>query len=95
VKRALLALLIGGVFVGIVTLLSLHPIEGPSPFWFVLPGIIAAEYFIVGRFDPEEGGHPVSPQYVIVYLAVNIAIYGGIAYLLLLFGSSRPTRTSK
>jgi hypothetical protein len=59
----------------------------------LLPGIIAVAYIPGSGFDLKDN-HPLGPVFELILYAVNVAIYGGVAYLLLRFGSKEPTNVS-
>jgi hypothetical protein len=55
----------------------------PIPFWLLLPGILTGACVPGSGFNPEGDTHPWDPLSVFVVYAVNIALYSGLAYLLL------------
>jgi hypothetical protein len=87
------AFIIGGAFVGIVAVLGHHQMATPMPFWVLLPGIIAAAC-VTGGLDFKDN-HPLSLAFTIVLYAVSVAIYGGLAYLVLRFASKGRANASK
>ena len=86
-KRAWIASLLGAACVGTLSVLGHHDIATPIPFVSLLPGIFVAAILPGSHFDPE-GGDAMNhqPLSILVMYAVNIAIYGGLAYLLLRLG---------
>jgi hypothetical protein len=78
----LLSLLIGASFVGILELLGHHDLATPVPFWLLLPGLFAGAIIPGSGFDLKDD-HPWSLPSTLVVYAVNVAIYGGLANLLL------------
>lgn len=80
--RAWLSLLIGGAFVGALHLLGHHNMATPVPFWLLLPGLLAGAATPGSGFDLKDD-HPWSVPSTLVVYAVNVAIYGGLANLLL------------
>ena len=83
--RALKALVVGGVFVAIVEVLGHRDLATPVPFWLLLPGILAGALSPDSGFNPEgdTDTHPWGPLGVMIAYAVNIVIYGGLAYVTL------------
>jgi hypothetical protein len=78
---------IEGAFVGTLQLLDHHDMATPMPFWLLLPGLLA------GAFTPGSGfnlkdDHPWSVLSTLVVYAVNVALYGCLANLLLYRGRS-------
>jgi uncharacterized membrane protein AbrB (regulator of aidB expression) len=94
VNRVWQALIIGGVFVGIAGVLGYRHMATPMPFWLLLPGGIAAACVPGSGFNLKEG-QQLSPVFYLVLYPVNVAIYGGLAYLMLRFGSEDPPNASK
>jgi hypothetical protein len=86
-RQLWLSLLIGGIFVGLLEFLGRHNLATPVPFLLLLPGILAGTATPGSGFELKED-HPLSPLATIVFYAVNVAIYGGLAYLLLKRSSS-------
>jgi hypothetical protein len=80
-SRALTAFVLGGALVGIVGLLGHHQMATPIPFWLLLPGILAGACVPDSGSNLKEDIH--SPVVVFVAYAVNVAVYAGLAYLLL------------
>jgi hypothetical protein len=88
------AFIIGGAFGGIVAVLGHHQMATPMPFWLLLPGIIAAACVTGSGLDFKDN-RPLSPAFTIVLYAVSVAIYGGLAYLVLRFASKGRANASK
>jgi hypothetical protein len=86
-RRLWLSLFIGGIFVGILELLGRLNLATPVPFLLLLPGLLAGTAIPGSGFELKED-HPLSPLATIVVYAVNVAIYGGLANLLLKLSSS-------
>jgi hypothetical protein len=80
-RRPWLSLFIGASFVGILELLGHHDLATPVPFWLLLPGLVAGAVTPGSGFDLKDD-HP-SLLSTLVVCAVNVAIYGGLANLLL------------
>lgn len=80
-RRPWLSLFIGGIFVGILKLLGHHNWATPVPFWLLLPGILAGAITPGSGFNLKEDDP--SPLSTLVFYAVNVALYGGLANLLL------------
>jgi hypothetical protein len=78
-----LALFIGGAFVGILFLLGHHHLATPVPFLLLSPGLIAGAAVPGSGFNLKEDG-PWSPLSIFVVIAVNVALYSGLANLLLI-----------
>jgi hypothetical protein len=81
-RRRWLSLFIGGSFVGILQLLGHLDFTAPVPFLLLLPGLLAGAAIPGSGFDLKDD-HPWSPLSTLVFYAVNVAIYGGLANLLL------------
>ena len=88
------AFIIVGAFVGIAAVLGHYKMATPMPFWVLLPGIIAVAFIPGSGFDLKDN-HPLGPVFTLILYAVNVAIYGGLAYLMLRFGSEEPPNASK
>jgi hypothetical protein len=88
------ALILGGAFVGIVDVLGHYQMATPMPFWLLLPGLIAAACMEGSGFDFKDN-HPFGPVSELVLYAVNVVIYGGVAYLILRFRSEEPANAGK
>jgi hypothetical protein len=88
------AFILGGAFVGIVEVLGHYQMATPMPFWLLLPGIIAVACIPGSGFDLKDN-HPLGPGSELILYAVNVAIYGGLAYLMLRFGFKEPANASK
>jgi hypothetical protein len=82
-----LSLLIGGAFVGTLQLLGHHDMATPVPFWLLLPGLLAGASTPGSGFNLKDD-HPWSVLSTLVVYAVNVALYGGLANLLLYLGRS-------
>jgi hypothetical protein len=82
-KRVAAALIIGGAFVGILTVLGHHSVATPLPFIFLCPGIMAGACVPGSGFNPEGDTHPWSLASTVVVHGINVLIYSGIAYLCL------------
>jgi hypothetical protein len=83
VKRALEALIIGGAFGCILMMLGHHAIATPVPILFLFPGILTGALVLDSGFNIEGDIHSWGRVSTIISYAVNIAIYGGLAYLFL------------
>jgi uncharacterized membrane protein AbrB (regulator of aidB expression) len=94
VNRVWQALIIGGVFVGIVEVLGYRHMATPMPFWLLLPGVIAAACVPGSGFNLKTTQH-LSPVFYLVFYPVNVAIYAGLAYLMLRFSSKDSPYASK
>jgi hypothetical protein len=81
VTRAWTAIVLGSAFVGIVKVLGHHALATPIPFFLLLPGMLAAACVPDSSSNLKEDIH--SPLAVFVVYAVNMALYSGLAYLLL------------
>jgi len=81
--NGLAALFIGSSFVGMVMLLGHHNVATPIPLVVLSPGILAGALAPGSGFNPEGDIHPWGFFSTFIVYAVNIAIYGGLAYLLL------------
>jgi hypothetical protein len=89
-KRALAALTIGGVFVGLAVFLGHHEITTPIPFWVLLPGILVGAVVPGSGFSPEGDTHPWGLVSTLIVFAVNTVVYGGLAYIFaIIFGRFR------
>ena len=86
-RRTWLSLFIGGAFVGTLELLGHHEMATPVPFWLLLPGLLAGASTPGSGFDLKDD-HPWSVLSTLVVYAVNVALYGGLANLLLYLGRS-------
>jgi hypothetical protein len=86
--RAWKAFLIGCALVGILRLLNGLEITEFISFFLLLPGILAAAALSGSGFDFKTNSHPLGLGFAILLYGVNIAIYGGIAYLVLYFMQS-------
>lgn len=73
--------MLGSAFVGIVMVLGRLHLATPIPFLLLSPGILTGACVPDSRFNLKEDTH--SPLTVFVVYAVNIALYSGLAYLLL------------
>lgn len=94
-KRLLVALLIGSVFVGLVSALGREQVATPVPFWLLLPGIVVGACAPDSHFDPEGNyQRQWGPISLVVLFAVNMAVYSGLAYLMLYVASLRPENHS-
>ncbi|MBV8136771.1 MAG: hypothetical protein JO121_14240 [Deltaproteobacteria bacterium] len=82
-NRAGLALILGAAFVGFIELLGHHSIATPLPFFLLSIGLVAGGLAPDSGFSPEGDTHPWGPLSTSLAYAVNIAIYSGIAYLVL------------
>jgi hypothetical protein len=81
-RRRWLSLFIGGSFVGILQLLGHHGLATPVPFYLLLPGLLAGTAIPGSGFELKED-HPLSLPATLVIYAVDVALYGGLANLLL------------
>jgi hypothetical protein len=81
-SRTWTALLLGAALVGILEVLGHYDLVTPIPFWLLLPGLVAGASVPGSGFDLKTDT-PWSPVAVFVFYAVNIALYSGLAYLLL------------
>jgi hypothetical protein len=88
------AFLIGAAFVGIVEVLAHYRMATPMPFWLLLPGIVAVACLPGSGFNLKDS-HPLAPVFAFLLYAVNVAVYGGLAYLMLRIGSGERANTSK
>jgi hypothetical protein len=86
-RQTWLSLLVGGAFVGLLQLLGHHGIATPVPFWLLLPGLLAGASTPGSGFNLKDD-HPWSVLSTLVVYAVNVALYGGLANLLLYRGGS-------
>jgi len=93
-SRAWKALILGGTFVGMATLVGHHGTITPVPFWLLLPGIMAGAIAPDSGFNPEGDTHPWGPISSLIAYAVNAAIYSGLVYLMLSL-IRRPRRAAK
>lgn len=82
-KRVALAVLIGVVFVGVVTLLGSRHMMTPAPYDLLILGILVGAFAPDTGFNPEGDLHPWGPVSTSIMYAVNISIYSGLAYLIL------------
>jgi len=82
-NRAWKALLLAGCLVGMAQLLGHYQVATPVPFYLLLPGIAAGAFAPDSGFNPEGDIHPWGPVSTFIVYAVNIAVYGGLAYLAL------------
>jgi hypothetical protein len=80
--RAWTAIVLGSAFVGIVMVLGHLHFATPIPFLLLSPGFLAGASVPGSGFVLKED-NPWSPLAVFVLFAVNIALYSGLAYLLL------------
>jgi hypothetical protein len=94
VNRAWKAFIIGGAFVGIVKVLGHYGMATPVPFLLLIAGIAAGAFVPDSGFSFEGDVHPWGPVSAFVFYAVNIAIYSGLAWLIL-YRVRRPSRASK
>jgi hypothetical protein len=90
VNRAWKAAILGGTFVALLELLGHHRMATPLPFWLLSPGILAGAFVPDSGFNPEGDIHPWGPVSTFVLYAVNVAIYTGLAYLVLYFVAEKP-----
>jgi hypothetical protein len=81
-NRAWKALGIGVAIVCVVMLLGRRHIATPIPFCLLSPGLLAGAATPGSGFVLKEDA-PWSPFAIFVAYAVNISIYGGLAYLVL------------
>jgi uncharacterized membrane protein AbrB (regulator of aidB expression) len=88
------AFIIGAAFVGIVEVLAHYRMATPMPFWLLLPGIVVVACLPGSGFDLKNS-YSLGPVFVFLLYAVNVAVYGGLAYLMLRFGSAERANTSK
>jgi hypothetical protein len=89
-KRVVLAVLIGGAFVGVVEVLGYRGVATPVPFNLLIIGILAGAHAPDTGFNPEGDLHPWGLVSTSIMYAVNIAIYSLLAYLILwVIGSAR------
>jgi hypothetical protein len=86
-RQTWLSLFIGGAFVGILQLLGHYDMATPVPFWLLLPGLVAGASTPGSGFDLKDDG-PWSILSIFVVYAVDVALYGGLANLLLYLGRS-------
>jgi hypothetical protein len=93
-RRAVAALIIGGVLVCALFFLGHHAIGTPIPFLFLAPGIMAGACVPGSGFNPEGDVHPWSVASVIVAYGTNVLIYSALAYLCL-FLTNRVQRDAK
>ena len=80
--RAWTAIVLGGSLVGIAKVLAHYDLATPIPFWLLLPGILIGACVPGSGFNLKDDTH-WSPLSVFVFYTVNIALYSGLAYLLL------------
>jgi hypothetical protein len=84
VNRRWKALILGGAFVLLAVLLGRSNLGTPVPFLLLSPGIAAGTLAPDAHFDPDGNyGNQWGPVSQCVVYIVNIAIYTGIAYLVL------------
>ena len=81
--KALAAFIIGGAFVAVAMLLGHHNVATPIPFVVLSPGIMAGALAPDSGFSPEGDLHPWGFFSTSIVFVVDIAIYGGLVYLLL------------
>jgi hypothetical protein len=77
--RTWTAFVLGGALVGIAKVLAHFDLATPIPFWLLLPGILAGACVPGSGFNLKDDT-PWSPLSVLVFYAVNIALYTGLAY---------------
>ncbi len=82
--KALILVSLGSAFVRIVILLNHHEMGGAITFWLLLPGLAAGAAVPDSNFD-YKSNNPWGPTSSCVFYVVNIALYTGIAYLILNF----------
>jgi hypothetical protein len=93
-KRLLIALLIGTAFVLLISVAGHVQLGTPVPFWLLSPGIFAGACVPDSHFNPEGDTQPWGPVSVVVVYVVNIAVYVGLAYLILYVASLSPQENS-
>jgi hypothetical protein len=81
-RQIWLSLVIGGSFVGLLQLLGHHNLATPLPFCLLLPGLLAGASTPGSGFDLKDD-HPWSVLSTLVVYLVDVALYGGLANLLL------------
>lgn len=92
-RRVLLALVIGVVFVGVVWALGREQVWTPLPFWLLLPGIFAGATVPGSHFNLKSD-QPWGLVSRVVFYAVNTAVYGAAAYFMLYVSSLKLKRTT-
>jgi len=81
--RSFAAFLLGAAFVGIVQVLGHFDQTAPVPYWLHLPGIAAGAFMPDSGFNPEGDTHPWGLISTFIVYVVDVAAYGGLAWLLL------------
>jgi hypothetical protein len=82
-KRKIIALILGSVFVGGIEVLAKQGMATPIPFWLLLPGIAVGAIGPDSGFNPEGDIHPWGPISTAMVYAVNIGLYSLLAYIFL------------
>jgi hypothetical protein len=86
-RQIWLSLLIGAAFVGLLLLLGHHNLATPVPFLLLFPGLLAGSSMPGSGFELKDD-HPWSVPATLVFCAVDVALYGALANLLLYRGAS-------
>jgi hypothetical protein len=77
-----MALLTGCVTVAVFYILGRLSVATPLPFLLLFPGLLAGAVTPGSGFNLKDDTHPLSAVSLVVACAVNVAIYGGVSFLL-------------
>jgi len=82
-KREAIAIVAGGVFVGVAKLVGHNLTTGPTVALLLWPGLTLGALAPDSGYSPEGDLHPWGLISRLIVYGVNIALYAGLAYLLL------------
>ena len=94
-RRVLLAIVTGGVFVAVIERLNHTSVASVQTFILLLPGIITACMLPDAACSVTGDSHPPGIVAVILVPVVNIGFYGGLAYVVIWTFGRVMRRSSK